>query len=333
MIDCGGSAGEPHTGFIADQGESTFTVLMQVGIENGYSEYGGGGLVCAMAGEVGGCPIIDGCGFVNCTAAEDGGAIVLYQYAHPVITGCWFTGNSAGEYGGAIYGESGTALAISGCEFEGNSAYRGGAVSADACLVAMSSCRFVGNRSTGAGGAVYGYLASVELTNCTSIGNRSLSNGGSIYALFAGSASSAGLYIVGSSFIADSSEAGGVIACGGATGSLLVEETVVAFGYNSMAVQCFSPIGTISLACCDIFGNALGDWVNCIAVQAGASGNFSQDPKFCNIKAGHGGVESCSPCLPGGNSCGQLIGAWTTFCECGYATVPTTWGAIKASFK
>lgn len=208
MIDCGGSAANPHTGFIADQGESTTTVLTQVGIENGYAEYGGGGLLCLPGGEfgeLGGCPIIQNCGFVNCTSADDGGAIMVGQFAHPLIASCWFTGNSAAYDGGAIYVESGAAATIDGCEFEENSAYRGGAVAGDADLIALSNCRFMRNRSTGYGGAMYFYLAGAELTGCTSIGNRSLSNGGSIYAVFATWGSNRGLSIVGSTFIADSS--------------------------------------------------------------------------------------------------------------------------------
>ena len=87
------------------------------------------------------------------------------------------------------------------------------------------------------------------------------------------------------------------------------------------------------LACCNIFGNEYGDWTGCIAGQAGINGNISQDPRFCDIPTGNVTVEDCSPCLAANNDCGQDIGAEVQGCLCGEATVPTTWGSIKALYK
>ncbi len=69
------------------------------------------------------------------------------------------------------------------------------------------------------------------------------------------------------------------------------------------------------MECCDLFGNAGGDWVGCIASQDGLNGNISVDPGFCDAASGSFGLWSDSPC--GGlwyPDCGQ-IGAFGTACS------------------
>jgi hypothetical protein len=68
------------------------------------------------------------------------------------------------------------------------------------------------------------------------------------------------------------------------------------------------------LTCCDIYGNAGGDWVGCIADQAGINGNFSDDPLFCDIAAGDYHLDDSSPCAPANNDCGVLIGVLGVGC-------------------
>jgi predicted outer membrane repeat protein len=326
IIDCEGSAAHPHTGFIADLGESVTTVLSQVTIRNGYYD-AGGGLVCAQSGGRGGCPVITNCAFENNTAENDGGAIMAFDYASPLIGYCRFSGNTAGTYGGAMAIVSG-GPAIVGCEFQGNSAYMGGALRASAATLSISYCNFYGNWSSGSdGGAMDFQWCSVMMLQCTSSGNRSPFTGGSIHA------NNTSLYITGSTFAADSSGEGAIIAFRGDAGSFTALKTVMAYGRNSSAVHCFPSAPTPAFSCCDVFGNSLGDWVDCLAGQNGTNSNFSQDPLICDIKTKVFGVETCSPCLPANNSCGHQVGAWGEWCACGQATVPTTWGAIKAKYK
>jgi hypothetical protein len=68
------------------------------------------------------------------------------------------------------------------------------------------------------------------------------------------------------------------------------------------------------LSCCDLFGNAGGDYVGRIGGQIGIDGNFSADPAFCDTLNGDFTLGDCSPCLPGnhpdGYDCGGIIGAW-----------------------
>ena len=86
------------------------------------------------------------------------------------------------------------------------------------------------------------------------------------------------------------------------------------------------------LVCCDIYGNAGGDWVDCIADQYGVDGNFSADPLFCDVTAGDLTLASESPCLPDGNDCHVLIGAHGEGCE-ESPVKASSWGSIKAMFR
>lgn len=84
------------------------------------------------------------------------------------------------------------------------------------------------------------------------------------------------------------------------------------------------------LTCCDIHGNAGGDWTGAIAGQLGINGNISADPLFCDPAADDFTLRGDSPCAPGGE-CG-LIGAWPVGCDPTPA-VESTWGAIKSLFR
>ncbi len=65
---------------------------------------------------------------------------------------------------------------------------------------------------------------------------------------------------------------------------------------------------TTLLACCDLFGNAGGDWVGGIADQYGQNGNLCADPLFCDPDNDDFTLAADSPCLPENNDCGELIG-------------------------
>jgi hypothetical protein len=115
--------------------------------------------------------------------------------------------------------------------------------------------------------------------------------------------------------------------------SPFIDNTIIAYCPSGEAIRC----AAATLTCCDVYGNAGGDYVGCIADQLGINGNFSACPSFCD--AGGGDFTLCdeSPCLPGnhpdGSDCG-LIGAWGEGCVCGpSATESATWGSIKARYK
>jgi len=107
---------------------------------------------------------------------------------------------------------------------------------------------------------------------------------------------------------------------------------IIAFSQSGGAVYCEHEESQPLLECCDLYGNAGGDWVGCIADQYGVDGNFSADPLFCDAPTGDFTLASNSPCLPGGNDCGELIGAHGQGCEESLVKA-SSWGSIKAMHR
>ena len=112
---------------------------------------------------------------------------------------------------------------------------------------------------------------------------------------------------------------------------LIATHTIIAFSTDGGAVFC-PPGADVALDCCDLFGNAEGDWTGGIAGQYGVSGNISADPLFCDPENGDFRLNQGSPCAPDQNpDCGG-IGAWPVGCGSTPAEA-TTWGGIKALFR
>ncbi|MCX6832929.1 MAG: right-handed parallel beta-helix repeat-containing protein [candidate division Zixibacteria bacterium] len=61
-------------------------------------------------------------------------------------------------------------------------------------------------------------------------------------------------------------------------------------------------------SCNDVFDNQQGDYLG-ISDQTGINGNIALDPRFCDTANGNFQILQSSPCAPGNNSCGVLIGA------------------------
>ena len=90
----------------------------------------------------------------------------------------------------------------------------------------------------------------------------------------------------------------------------------------------------VTLTCCDLFGNAGGDWVGGIENQYGIDGNICEDPLFCDPENGDYHLQEGSPCAPftpPNEEC-DLIGAWPVGCG-GTPVQRTTWGSLKATFR
>jgi hypothetical protein len=103
---------------------------------------------------------------------------------------------------------------------------------------------------------------------------------------------------------------------------IALHHTIVAF--NHAAIHCDEY--AITASCCDIVGNEGGDWVDCLAGQEGVNGNFSSDPRFCNLATDDVTLGAASPCAPDHSppGCG-LIGALPVGCST-VAVEPQTWG-------
>ena len=114
----------------------------------------------------------------------------------------------------------------------------------------------------------------------------------------------------------------------------IIENTVIAFCTDGEAVECYSTY-TPSVTCCDIYGNAGGDWVDCLEGLEGSNGNASVDPLFCleDNPSEPYSLHEGSPCLAENSPCGELVGAFGQGCGAVTVVEAVSWGAIKAMFR
>jgi len=208
---------------------------------------------------------------------------------------CVFEGNVAGEWGGALQLLFGTQGQVSNCRFLNNSAVEAGAVFNFYADLVLEGCTFIGNAAYADGGAfASGKMSTTIIRNCT-------------------------FYRNGARW--------GTLMCGESWTRL--ENTIIAFGAEGQAIQV---AGTVTLVCCDLYGNPGGDWTTGIEDQLGINGNISKDPLFCDMANDNCTLDAASPCAPANSGDCGLIGSLPVACG-GTAVELTTWGAIKASFR
>ena len=168
-------------------------------------------------------------------------------------------------------------------------------------VVTVEYCTFTGNVANGAGGAVGMDFSIIQMDFCTLSGN------------------SAGF--------------GGAGIAGELPQGSTVSNTMIVNSVSGSAFYYWDEQG-ITFSCCNIFGNAGGDWTGGIEDQYPGVDNLSEDPQFC---AGdpdseeYWELQSDSPCAEGQSPCGQ-IGAWPTGCS-SVSTQGIAWGKIKAMFR
>jgi hypothetical protein len=230
--------------------------------------------------------------------AEGGGIWASVSWL--TVRRCTFSGNKAGR-GGAVHVIGGH-VKFEDCVFRENWADQGAALLAESGGVTVTGCTFTDNECDK--GTVYLGAGNHLFSECTFYSNSVISTGSGVYC-------------------ADFS-------------SPLVERTIFSDGVNGAAVSC-SEAGSVALSCCDIYRHSGGDWVDCIADQYGANGNFSADPRFCDADGGDFYLEECSPCLPGNHSdslyCWGTVGAHEAGCACTGPIRPSTWGGIKSMYR
>ena len=290
--------------------------------ENNNAAYGGGAIYCDNAS-----PVIRYCEFKNDSASNVGGAFGS-EHGSPTLENCRFLDNWAGDAGGAIrcfYDDNATLtdLFLSGNE----AAQIGGGMSIEDVVTSeVSGCTLTVNTAQGGGGM---HIAgNVTVSYCTMYENTAAQSGGAI--IYAG-----GMFELTNCTISENSAAvgGGMSVLDSAPATLT--NNIIANSSQGEAVFC-SAIAGVHFDCCNIYGNAGGDWVGCIALQDTLIGNFSADPAFCGVPgSGNFGLQSDSPCAPGnhpkGASCG-LVGARPV--DCGVSPVrKTSWSEIRSMFK
>jgi predicted outer membrane repeat protein len=293
---------------------------------------GGGGMWCWESS-----PTVSHCDFIGNSAEFGGGmsSLSLGYYERATVSNCTFSENS-GYWGGGICGNAFTT--VSDCIISENSGYWGGGMYRSGPDAAVINCTFLGNIAEADGGGMFTMSASyidTQVSSCTFYENTAYRNGGGI------SCHTIWPVINSCTFYGNSASSGGGI-YSGYSALPFIENTIIAFGLAGGAIGCGGASHEAILTCCNIFGNAGGDWVGegCygeIADQYGVNGNFSACPSFCNAEGGDFTLCDESPCLPGNHpdayDCG-LIGAWGQGCSCGpSATGQTSWGSIKAMYR
>ncbi len=96
--------------------------------------------------------------------------------------------------------------------------------------------------------------------------------------------------------------------------NLNVTNCVFAFNQTTGVQAEWSEYDTVAF-CNNSYGNPSGNWD--AGPNHGASddfGNISADPLFCDTALGDYRLMEGSPCLPSGNSCGALMGAFVEIC-------------------
>ena len=307
-------------------------------------------------------PTFSGCSFALNEAGRGGGMALFHcdDYGSAHLTECDFYSNAATVAGGGLFVCYQTTVALEDCSFKENTSEIGGGIAITAgvtrdqrCVGSIVGCSFTDNSSSIAGGAVHVIDSSLTADACSLTGNTSGVYGGAISAeggstasltgcllvanqsTYSGGAvrvsSSTSLSVIGCTFAENSSLAGGSLTFDD-TAPVLIENTIIAFGDGGGAVACTGAPPVVQ--CTDIYGNASGDWTECISGLIGAGGNISEDPLFCGASNPDDpyALHSNSPCSAEANvSCG-LIGARDV--NCGSTPVAcSSWGALKAMFR
>jgi hypothetical protein len=101
-------------------------------------------------------------------------------------------------------------------------------------------------------------------------------------------------------------------------GQLNLSQSIVAFNENQLGVSWDGSGPAPVIECNDVFGNSLGNYSPEIGDQTGINGNVSADPIFCGVindPTFAFTLEASSPCLPAGNDCGVVMGAYGEGCD------------------
>lgn len=282
-------------------------------------ENSGGGMYCFESH-----PSLTNCRFIENEVWVGYGGGVYCSDSSPTFTDCIFTANTAdadsvyGINGGGLYCAGESSPVLVGCTFCQNQAPWGfgAGVCCDGKSAVFSNCAFSENTY----GGVCSKGRSAVFSDCTFSGN----TGEGMYCM-----SDSLAMLDHCAFAAN--DWGMVCWLSSPTltnctfsdncqGMLLLEQcsptlgnTIIARSTQGAAVVC-GPACYPTLGCCDIFGNAGGDWTDCIADQLGVNGNFSADPLFCEPDSGDFRISQHSPCEPGHSGCG-LVGADSIGCS------------------
>ncbi len=252
-----------------------------------------------------------GVGFADCSpsmtnsvvhdnhASGDGGGLYMVN-SNAIVTDCEFSENAAID-GGGIFGDSTSSPFFVDCVIERN---RADAMGGGARLAGgtMTGC-VVESDSSGVEGAGLS-VGDVTINTCVVTNTRSGTRGSGIH-VRGGTVTIDGCTVA---YNECPTEVAGIFIDGGANAT--ITNSVVAYngGPGSNAVGVRLGAGSVSMSCCDVYGNQGGEYAG-MPDPTGTNGNLSQSPRFCDPVGGDLTVAAFSACLPVNNSCGVLMGA------------------------
>ncbi|MFC1572289.1 right-handed parallel beta-helix repeat-containing protein [Candidatus Eisenbacteria bacterium] len=319
IIDCQGTAEDPHWAFKLHAGEGSGSVLSGLTITGAYVSEGEGAFYsgaaiqcnessptishCIFDGNVNadgdgrgsaiasslGSPMISDCHFLS-NESNNGATVEVYR-GSPTIRLCTFAGNTA-LYGGAIQANEAD-ISIEDCIFDGNTADEtaGALHLAGASTPTIRRCVFRAGSAT-AGGAIGIGASSTATIEESIVSGCSAAYGGAVSVFDGGE-----LTIIGCTFFGNESGNEGIVDIVGAS-SIVIDESIIAGSPQGPAVEC-GGFGTATVTCSNLYGNTDGDYTGCIADQLGTNGNISLDPLFCDSEGEDFRLQAGSPCLAG----------------------------------
>ncbi|MFH1680199.1 MAG: hypothetical protein ABIH26_06075 [Candidatus Eisenbacteria bacterium] len=266
------------------------------------------------------------------TGLDASGGGIAWEHSPLILERCFLIGNAAVDKGGGLYVSSADSVRLNQCVFEGNRAGSGGGLALSNVLSCkMEESLLEANWAEAGGGMlVYSAAGTYLLITGSLFNNNTASAVGGIMLIGFSMIPDINAHVVSTTFCGNEASSGGGIRV--FRSSIFLDNSIVAFGGEGPVLQCDFG-GSAELVCCDVYGNSGGDWVGCIADQAGLYGNFSKDPLFCNAEAGDFSLCADSPCADAPD-CGP-VGAFGVGCgACGEISVEnTSWGSIKSMFR
>ena len=203
--------------------------------------------------------------------------------------------------------DCGSGTRIANLTITGGSADHGGGLRLLGSPMSIDNCRITANSVSGNGGG-FDIMGSTgaAMTWCI-LGENSALYGGGIYC------TESDVGIVNCTFIGNGAGAvGGLYSLRSAP---ILQNTIIAFGTAGVAIGAVGGDGFVpQLTCCDLFGNAGGDWLGAVASQLDVPGNLHADPLFCYPPTANYGLRENSPCLAANNPFCDLIGALDMLC-------------------
>jgi len=242
----------------------------------------------------------------NQASLSGGGGGIHIGGSPTVIDGATFHDNWA-PYGAGIHFETCRPCTLRNAVFTENTAASGEgggilcAISPDGFLT-MDDVTFIENTAATQGGGMAVSNSTMPLMTRTTFSRNTAYDGGAIAVL------NSPVSITSSTFCwNEASNTGGGIFLN-APSELHLDRSIIAYCQDGEAVAQWGYTPPI-VTCTDVYGNADGDWVGPLAGLDIVNGNFSLQPLFCESLNNIFTLHEDSPCLPGANGCGVLIGA------------------------